>query len=489
MSTFNNFVQCRVTTPITAVANSIGLYAAVPPYSLPSEEGGLLVLTDSPTKPSKLEVISYTSRSALGLYGVTRGLEGTTAQAWTGPVYCYQSLLAGEFKTLLDSKVDKVTGKQLSDENYTQDEKTKLAGLDTALAGKASITDSRFTDTREWSATTITQAEAEAGTATTRKAWSSQRVRQAANSAIAAKNGIANGIASLDANAKIPLSQLSDSIIGQVEYMGLWNASTNTPTLPTTPAQKGQYYVVNASGTQFGHSFAVGDWIISNGASWDKVDNTDAVSSVNGRTGNVTGLAESTDTRFADSREWTGATISQEEAEAGTKTTRRAFTAQRVRQAIVAWAPETATRWPTWAEVTGKPATFAAASHTHSYLPLAGGKLTGNLSVTGTITASSNITAYSDIKLKENIELIPDALAKINTLHGYTYNRKDIEDKSRHTGVIAQEVQKVLPEAVVVDEEGTLSVAYGNMVGLLIEAIKELKAEVDRLKVNHKEDT
>ena len=108
MSTFKNFVQCRVTTPITAAANSIGLYAVVPPYTLPSEEGGLLVLTDSPSKPSKLEVISYTSRSALGLYGVTRGLEGTTALEWIGPVYCYQSLLAGEFKTLLDSKAGTV---------------------------------------------------------------------------------------------------------------------------------------------------------------------------------------------------------------------------------------------------------------------------------------------------------------------------------------------------------------------------------------------
>ena len=157
--------------------------------------------------------------------------------------------------------------------------------------------------------------------------------------------------------------------------------------------------------------------------------------------------------------------------------------------AEVTSSPATATRWPTWAEVTGKPTTFAAASHTHSYLPLSGGSLSGNLSVTGTITASSNITAYSDIKLKENIELIPNALDKLNMLHGYTYNRKDIKDSTRHTGVIAQEVQKVLPEAVMEDEDGTLSVAYGNMVGLLIEAIKELKAEVDQLKVNNKEIT
>ena len=105
------------------------------------------------------------------------------------------------------------------------------------------------------------------------------------------------------------------------------------------------------------------------------------------------------------------------------------------------------------------------------------------------LVSSGNVTAYSDIKLKEDIEVIPDALDKLNALHGYTYKRKDIKDDSRHTGVIAQEVQKVLPEVVTEDEDGTLSVAYGNMVGLMIEAIKELKEEVDRLKVINKEDT
>ena len=62
---------------------------------------------------------------------------------------------------------------------------------------------------------------------------------------------------------------------------------------------------------------------------------------------------------------------------------------------------------------------------------------------------------------------------------GYTYTRKDTG--ARQTGVVAQEVQEVLPEAVM-DNGDRLSVAYGNMVGLLIEAIKELKAEVDQLK-------
>jgi hypothetical protein len=105
------------------------------------------------------------------------------------------------------------------------------------------------------------------------------------------EKGVANGVAILDENAKIPLSQLNDSLLGQVTYMGLWNASTNTPKLPTVPSQKGDYYVTSVAGTFNGVHYEVGDWIISNGASWDKVDNTDAVSSVHGRTGNVTAQA------------------------------------------------------------------------------------------------------------------------------------------------------------------------------------------------------
>ncbi len=98
------------------------------------------------------------------------------------------------------------------------------------------------------------------------------------------------------------------------------------------------------------------------------------------------------------------------------------------------------------------------------------------------ILSVGNVEAYSDIRLKENIETIPDALGKLNQLRGVTYDRTDIECL-RQTGVIAQEIQQVLPEAVSVadDEIGTLSVAHGNMVGLLIEAIKELNKKVDQL--------
>ena len=94
------------------------------------------------------------------------------------------SNIAG-LQNALDAKVDKVAGKQLSTEDYTTSEQTKLgalptnAALTTTLSGKASTGDARFTDAREWTAATVDQAEAEAGAATTRRAWTALRVRQA----------------------------------------------------------------------------------------------------------------------------------------------------------------------------------------------------------------------------------------------------------------------------------------------------------------------
>ena len=99
----------------------------------------------------------------------------------------------------------------------------------------------------------------------------------------------------------------------------------------------------------------------------------------------------------------------------------------------------------------------------------------------GSFTATNNVTAYSDITLKKDIEVIPSALDKVLSLRGVTYNRIDLDDNKRHTGVIAQEVEEVLPEAVKTDEEGIKSVAYGNLVGLLIEAIKEQQERINIL--------
>ena len=101
-------------------------------------------------------------------------------------------------------------------------------------------------------------------------------------------------------------------------------------------------------------------------------------------------------------------------------------------------------------------------------------------SYTGTFTATGDICAYSDASLKTNIETIEGALGKVESIRGVTFDR--IEDGSTSVGVVAQELEAVLPEAVHTDANGTKMVAYGNVTGLLIEAVKELSAQVAELK-------
>jgi hypothetical protein len=103
------------------------------------------------------------------------------------------------------------------------------------------------------------------------------------------------------------------------------------------------------------------------------------------------------------------------------------------------------------------------------------------MDMSGNLTMAGNVTANSDERLKENIQLIPDALAKVESVRGVTYTRKD--NGAAGIGVIAQEIQKIAPEAVMIGEDGTLSVAYGNLVGLLIEAVKDLSGQVKELKI------
>jgi hypothetical protein len=96
----------------------------------------------------------------------------------------------------------------------------------------------------------------------------------------------------------------------------------------------------------------------------------------------------------------------------------------------------------------------------------------------GTVTAP-NFVSSSDRRLKTDIAPIPDALTKVQALIGVTF-RMDGSDR-RQMGLIAQDVQAVAPEAVI-EAEGILRLAYGNLIGLLVEAIKDLAAEVEQLK-------
>ena len=109
----------------------------------------------------------------------------------------------------------------------------------------------------------------------------------------------------------------------------------------------------------------------------------------------------------------------------------------------------------------------------------AGDSFTGSISVSGSITATGDITAYSDARLKADVETITGALDRVRRLRGVTFSRRDTGN--RGVGLIAQELAPIVPEAVMTHEDGLLSVAYGNLVGVLIEAVKDLADKVERL--------
>ncbi|EEI90190.1 hypothetical protein HMPREF0765_4141 [Sphingobacterium spiritivorum ATCC 33300] len=103
------------------------------------------------------------------------------------------------------------------------------------------------------------------------------------------QKAVSNGVATLDVNAKLPMSQVPEALIGSVNYKGNWNPASNTPALSAIPESdtKGHYYISSVTGTFNGIEYNNGDWIISNGSVWGKVDNTNKVVSINGKQGAV----------------------------------------------------------------------------------------------------------------------------------------------------------------------------------------------------------
>jgi hypothetical protein len=121
--------------------------------------------------------------------------------------------------------------------------------------------------------------------------------------------GAALGVATLDSSGKVPVSELPAAVLGALSYQGTWDASTNTPTLTSSVGTKGYYYVVSVAGSTNLNGITdwlVGDWAVYNGTAWQKVDNTDAVTSVNGLTGAVvlttTNIAEGTNEYFTTTK-------------------------------------------------------------------------------------------------------------------------------------------------------------------------------------------
>ena len=112
---------------------------------------------------------------------------------------------------------------------------------------------------------------------------------------VATVTAASGAIPKADGTGKLPIEWMPAALIGSMNYQGTWNANTNTPTLSDATGTKGHYYVVSVAGTQdLGSgsvSYAIGDWVVHNGTIYEKIDNTDSVTSVFSRTGAVTAQA------------------------------------------------------------------------------------------------------------------------------------------------------------------------------------------------------
>jgi len=120
------------------------------------------------------------------------------------------------------------------------------------------------------------------------------------------------------------------------------------------------------------------------------------------------------------------------------------------------------------------------------YYTKTGGTISGDMHVTGTISCAGDIVAFSssDRTLKDNLKPITDPLAKINKISGYEFDWNDKQEvhTGHDVGVVAQEIEQVLPDVVRTREDGTKAVNYEKIVPLLIESIKELSTQVENLK-------
>lgn len=329
-----------------------------------------------------------------------------------------------------------------------------------------------------------------------------------------------NGVAPLDAQGRVPMAHAPEALVGSVVYVGGWDASTNTPEIPlATTENKGKYYIVTVGGTtniDGTNDWAQGDWIISNGTTWDRIANSevfDATAIVSGvfdqaripalPISRITSLQTTLDGKqaslgYTPVRQGGG-------ANQGTNTIYIGWDGAGLRYQV-----DSTDRGRLWDASNFNPA---------SYMPLAGGNFSGNFGIyntaptvmfydtdwgprqlhcnsgligflnsgggwacysqdDGSFVASGNVGAYSDRKHKTDIRTLEDALATIEQLRGVRYvDRRTLKER---VGVIAQEVQEVLPEVVIDTAEG-LGVDYGNLVAPLIEAVKTLAARVREL--------
>lgn len=260
-----SYGQAIAPTRVKITNNAISTTA---PFIAAQETDGFV---NKINKSDLIEVIEISTASAMPVTGLAGKiyvtLDNNRLYRWTGTIY--QDLGYVD----ISNKVDKVTGKSL----ISDAEITRLATL-ANYTHPANHPPSIIT--QDGSNRFVTDAE--------KTAWNAKQSALGFTAENSENKNNANGYAGLDSAGKVPLSQINDALLGSVNFKGTFNAATNVPAIPTaTSSNKGWYYTVSTGGSQQGLNLVNGDWIISNGVIWAKVDNNNSVTSVAGKVGSV----------------------------------------------------------------------------------------------------------------------------------------------------------------------------------------------------------
>lgn len=491
---------------------------------------------DSAVQPSvmqsslntKLNITSYTASDVLAkLLTVDGANSGLDADKLDGKEL---ALIESEYKAFVNLAIANLVDSSPAALNTLKELAAALGNdpnfattVATQIGSKADSTDPRFSDSREWSAITITQAEAEAGTATTRRAWTALRVRQAiqawwVGSADKTKlDGIAAGA---QVNVATNLSYTAAASSGQVAS----STGTNVTLPVATTVAAG--LLSSADKTKLDGVAAGAQVNVATNLGYAAAANAGTVSSSTGTnvtlpaaTTTAAGLLTATDKTKLDGVA-AGATANSSNAvllarsnHTGTQAISTVSGLQEALDSKFSTSGGTTTGNITapsfyasnWFRSTGATGwfneTYGGGIHMSdaTWVRVYGSK---SFYVTGNIAATGDISGYySDERLKENFSVIDDALASLRQIEGVRYNANALaasfgyDTTKVEVGFRAQQVQRVMPEVVELapfdygDEPGVsksgenyLTMKYSRMTPLIVNAVKELddKVEINR---------
>jgi hypothetical protein len=191
-----------------------------------------------------------------------------------------------------DSSTQTVTNKTINASNNTisniaDANIATIAAINPTKIGNGDVNATQLSYLNSTTSNIQTQFSGKANTVHTHVSSDITNFSASVDARITLQAGTANGLATLDSTGHLPIGQLT---VGGLQYMGIWNASTNSPTLTSGVGTSGYLYVVSTVGntTIDGNStWALGDWILFDGSHWDRILNSAAVTSVNSKTGSV----------------------------------------------------------------------------------------------------------------------------------------------------------------------------------------------------------